>query len=219
MAQKNQERRETILSVAYALLGESAYNDVSLNDIARGAGITKSLLQHYFPQKIDIIKTMISELLEISSTYTNRLGYTNTEIFQGISDFNMLFFKGVSANFNLRCFMLCSVRDPACLDIWVETICSWLRHYYSEETFTYLQLKTALCFAMGGSMQLFLHQDELDINYRRYCRIHVGAILHLLGYKPEKIERVLTVTDNRIDQIDAESFLAFCENNIPWFTL
>ena len=219
MAPKNQERRETILATAYSLFGEASYDNVSLSDIARGAGITKSLLQHYFPQKIDIIKSMITELLNTSSSYINTLGFTDTEIFQGISDFDMLFFKGVSANYRLRRFMLCSVQDPACLDVWVDTICRWLQRYYSENTFTYRQLKTALCFSMGGSMHLFMHQDELDIDYRRYCRIHVGAILHLLGYKPELINQILDLTDTRIDKIDTTAFLSYCEANISWITL
>ena len=177
MAQRNEERREAILATAYSLFGEESYDDVPLADIAKGVGITKSLLQHYYPQKIDIIKTMIAELLETSSKYMDELGFRDDEVFQGISDFNMLFFKGVSANYRLRRFMFCSVQDAACLDVWVDTICSWLRNYYGEETFTYRQLKTALCFAMGGTMHLFLHQDELDINYRNYCRIHMEVTM------------------------------------------
>ncbi|MBR0085389.1 MAG: TetR/AcrR family transcriptional regulator [Lachnospiraceae bacterium] len=219
MAARNNERRESILAVAYSLFGEKAYEEVPLSDIARGVGITKSLLQHYFPQKIDIIKTMIIELLETSSAYIGDLGLEDKEVFQSISDLNMLFFKGVSANYKLRSFMLCSVQDASCLDVWVESICSWLRHYCSEDTFTYRQLKTALCFAMGGTMHLFLHQNELDIDYRRYCRIHMQAILHMLDYPPENIIRILKITDEHISKADADSFLSYCEKTVSWMTL
>ncbi len=219
MAQKNQERRDSILAISYQLFGDTSYQATSLSDIAKRAGISKSLLQHYFSQKIDIVKTMVTEFLNTSSAYMETLGYEDEEIFQGISDFDMLYFKAVTANYRLYRFMLCSVEDPSCLDVWVETICTWLRKYYSEDTFTYRQLKTALCFSMGGTMHLFLHQDELDINYRRYCRIHIESILRLLGYKTEKIESILALTDARIEQIDAEDLLAYCSKNIAWLVL
>ena len=219
MAIKNTKRREEILTVAYSLFGEQQYDGVSLSDIAKRAGINKSLLQHYFTQKIEIIKTMLNELLLTSSAYMGRLSFEDTELFHPISDFNMLFFKGVAGDYTLRQFVLTSVRQEECLDVWIETICSWLRRYCGEDTFSYRQLKTALCFAMGGSMHLFIHQDELDIDYRRFCRVHIRAILLFLGYEPDRIDGIIHTTDDRIAGVDATDFLSYCERNIPWLTL
>ncbi len=219
MAVRNTKRREEIMTVAYRMFGEEQYDRVSLSDIARAAGINKSLLQHYYTQKIDIVKTMLNELLDTSSAYMDTLGFRDTEMFQGISDFNMLFFKGVAGNYKLRQFLLSSVRQPECLDAWVETICSWLRRYCGENTFSYRQLKTAIVFAMGGTMHLFLHQDELDISYRQFCSVHIRAILGLLNYAPAQIEAIIAETDRRIDGIDAEGFLRYCEANVAWLSL
>lgn len=165
MALKNTKRREEILTVAYRLFGENQYDQVSLSDIARASGINKSLLQHYYTQKIEIVKTMLSELLDTSFAYMETLSFQNDELFQGISDFNMLFFKGVASDYTLRQFILSSVRQAECLDAWVDTIFNWLRRYCGEKTFSFRQLKTAIVFAMGGTMHLFIHQDELDIDY------------------------------------------------------
>lgn len=219
MAAKNTKRREEILTAAYRMFGEKQYAQVSLSDIARASGINKSLLQHYFTQKIEIVKTMLSELLETSFSYMGKLGFQDDELFQRISDFNMLFFKGVASNFTLRQFILCSVRQSECLDAWVDTICNWLRRYCGENTFSFRQLKSAMTFAMGGTMHLFVHQDELDIDYRRFCGIHIRAILGLLNYDAARIEGIIEQTDRRIDQIDAAAFLNYCEANIPWLTL
>ena len=219
MAEKNTVRRDSILETAYGLFGEKQYDHVSLADIAGGAGISKSLLQHYFSQKIDIVKTMLEELLNTSFFYMEKMKSSSEDLFQIISDFNMLFFKGVAADYKLRQFIRSSVAQQECLDVWVEIICSWLRRYCGENTFTYRQLKTAMCFSMGGSMHLFIHQDELDINYRRFCRIHMDTILRFLQYDPDKIGKILDRTDERVQQLDAEEFLRFCENNISWLSL
>ena len=219
MAEKNIKRREEILTTAYELLGERHYDKVSLADIAKGAGINKSLLQHYYGQKIDMVKAMLSEMLEVSYSYMGRLPYQDEDVFQRISDFNMLFFKGAAGNYRLRMFIRASVKHDECLDIWVETICDWLRRHCAEETFTYLELKRAICFAMGGSMHLYLHQDELDIDYRRICRRHVWTILHFLHYEEAAINEIQQTTDERIQKEDAQAYLQYCEENIPWLRL
>ena len=219
MALKNTKRREEILTVAYRLFGENQYDQVSLSDIARASGINKSLLQHYYTQKIEIVKTMLSELLDTSFAYMETLSFQNDELFQGISDFNMLFFKGVASDYTLRQFILSSVRQAECLDAWVDTICNWLRRYCGEKTFSFRQLKTAIVFAMGGTMHLFIHQDELDIDYRRFCSVHIRAILSLLNYDAARIDAISAETDRRIDEIDVGAFLKYCEANISWLTL
>ena len=219
MAEKNIKRREEILTTAYRLLGEKHYDHVSLSDIAKGAGINKSLLQHYYGQKIDIVKAMLTEMLETASSYMKQLPYEDEEIFQWISDFNMLFFKGAAANYSLRMFIRASVMHDECLDIWVDTICDWLRRHCGENTFTYLELKRAICFAMGGSMHLYLHQDELDIDYRRICRRHIWIILHFLHYEEEAIGKIIKTTDERIEGEDAQQYLQYCAENIPWLNL
>ena len=219
MAEKNTERRDSILAAAYSLFGEKSFDHVSLADIAGSVGISKSLLQHYYAQKNDIIKTMLEELLNTSFSYMKEIGGSGGDLFQNISDFNMLFFKGVAADYKLRRFIRSSVKQEECLDAWVDTICSWLHHYCGENTFTYRQLKTAMCFSMGGTMHLFTHQDELDIDYRRFCRIHMETILRFLKYDPEIIKAILECTDGRIQKLDAEKFLQFCEGHISWLSL
>ena len=219
MMEKNTARRNAILQAAYRLFGEKNYDRVSLADIAREVDISKSLLQHYFSQKIDIIKTMTAELLNISYSYMGEMGSGGEDLFQSISDFNMLFFKGVAANYELRQFIRSSVSQAECLDAWVETICSWIRRYCGEDTFTYRQLKTAMCFSMGGTMRLFIHQDELDIDYRRFCRVHMETILRFLQYDPQTANEILDRTDMRINQLDADQFLRFCADHISWLII
>jgi AcrR family transcriptional regulator len=56
------ERRQQILACAVRLFGERPYADVSTTDIAREAGVTRGLINHYFSTKkdlyLEVVRTM-----------------------------------------------------------------------------------------------------------------------------------------------------------------
>jgi AcrR family transcriptional regulator len=55
------ERRRQLLDAGATLFAEHAYEEISMRDIARAAGVSKPLLYHYFPSKIDLFKAAIAE--------------------------------------------------------------------------------------------------------------------------------------------------------------
>jgi AcrR family transcriptional regulator len=50
---ENDERRRRLLELGARLFTENAYDEISMSQIARAAGISKALLYHYFPSKQD----------------------------------------------------------------------------------------------------------------------------------------------------------------------
>jgi len=48
-------RREQLLAAGARLLATRPYDEVSIEEIARGAGVSKGLLYHYFPTKKDFV--------------------------------------------------------------------------------------------------------------------------------------------------------------------
>ena len=50
---ENDERRRRLLELGARLFTENAYDEISMSQIARAAGISKALLYHYFPSKRD----------------------------------------------------------------------------------------------------------------------------------------------------------------------
>ncbi len=64
-------RREQLLSAGAQLLAERPYTEVSIEDIANAAGVSKGLLYHYFPTKKDFIMAAIElgegELAELTA--------------------------------------------------------------------------------------------------------------------------------------------------------
>jgi AcrR family transcriptional regulator len=64
----NDQRRAQLLGLAKAAFSNRAYDDVSIDDIAREAKISKGLLYHYFPTKRDLyvagLREIASELVQ-----------------------------------------------------------------------------------------------------------------------------------------------------------
>lgn len=56
-----EDRRAQLLELGLRLFAERAYDDVSIDDIAAAAGISKGLLYHYFPTKRDYYAATVRE--------------------------------------------------------------------------------------------------------------------------------------------------------------
>lgn len=58
----NDQRRAQLLGLARTAFSDRAYDDVSIDDLAREAKISKGLLYHYFPTKRDLYVAGLSEI-------------------------------------------------------------------------------------------------------------------------------------------------------------
>jgi AcrR family transcriptional regulator len=55
------ERRSQIVAAGTTLFTKHAYEEISMRQIAETAGVSKPLLYHYFPSKIDLFKAAVAE--------------------------------------------------------------------------------------------------------------------------------------------------------------
>src|SRR3954463_8158305 len=60
----NDERRAQLLALARKAFSDRAYDDVSIDDLAREAKISKGLLYHYFPTKRDLYVAGLSQIAD-----------------------------------------------------------------------------------------------------------------------------------------------------------
>lgn len=60
----NDERRAQLLALARAAFSDRSYDEVSIDDLAREAKISKGLLYHYFPTKRDLYVAGLREIAE-----------------------------------------------------------------------------------------------------------------------------------------------------------
>jgi AcrR family transcriptional regulator len=55
------ERRRQIIDAGAGLFVEHSYEEISMRQIAAAAGVSKPLLYHYFPSKIDLFKAAVAD--------------------------------------------------------------------------------------------------------------------------------------------------------------
>ncbi|MET0840026.1 MAG: helix-turn-helix domain-containing protein, partial [Marmoricola sp.] len=55
-------RREQILDAANELFAERGYDDVTIDDIAKGAGVARGLVHHYFGGRKDVYVALLERL-------------------------------------------------------------------------------------------------------------------------------------------------------------
>jgi AcrR family transcriptional regulator len=60
----NDERRAQLLELARRAFSDRSYDDVSIDDLARAAKISKGLLYHYFPTKRDLYVAVLREIAD-----------------------------------------------------------------------------------------------------------------------------------------------------------
>jgi AcrR family transcriptional regulator len=72
-----EQRRAQLLTLGQELFSSNTYDDLSIDDIARAAGISKGLLYHYFPSKrdyyVETIRAAAGELLQQTDTAVDAL--------------------------------------------------------------------------------------------------------------------------------------------------
>lgn len=62
---EHDERREQILHVARALVAERPSHSISMTEIAREAGVTRGLLNHYFGTKRDLELELLRQIVHV----------------------------------------------------------------------------------------------------------------------------------------------------------
>jgi AcrR family transcriptional regulator len=73
----NDERRAQLLQLARKAFSDRSYDDVSIDDLAREAKISKGMLYHYFPTKRDLY---VAGLREIADELVQRVTIERAEL-------------------------------------------------------------------------------------------------------------------------------------------
>lgn len=114
--QKNEQRRKYILNIAEDLFFMKGYDDVSMNDIAREAGLNKSVIYRYFKNKeslyfaivlrgTKIFNKMFKEKVKLKETGIEKLeeaGRAYFEFYKNYPDYHDAYLYSKSKRFELK---------------------------------------------------------------------------------------------------------------------
>lgn len=218
--QKNIAKRSEILSCTYQLVSEAGYNKVFLRDIAENANINKSLLQHYFPRKSDIINNILYDMLNLSFRYIEQMVPLGESVHLRLSTYTGLFWGTAIKHDNLNRFVVNIISERELLEIWIDIVYKWL-HSLKDSSIDIISddnLKTALAFSIAGGMELYLHHDEMNIEVSLICEYITTAFMKILSISDEEIQKTLKDTKSILKQLDMEHFYNYCSEQIEWFT-
>lgn len=98
-------KKKAIFQAAAAVFGQKGFDNASIDEIAKTAGVAKGTIFYYFENKEDLFSALIEEGINILSDEINRIIKLNTSIkekLEEIIDFHFTFFK----KHNSLCLMI-----------------------------------------------------------------------------------------------------------------
>lgn len=191
--QKNLIRRHEILRNTFMLLKKRGMENVSLQMIADKSGISKSLLQSYYPHKNLLITAIVTNFMtailkSLNSTEFKDLNeYSKMKIFiylileQGIQD------KGVER------VVKSILSDNESLDRWSQILDDWLKNEgVKHDLGNDRQVQIGLNFIVTGGGSLYIKRNELNLDADQISDIMVKTFMStFLAMDESKINQVL----------------------------
>src|SRR5262249_32887979 len=83
------ERRAQLLALGLAMFSERSYDEVSIDDLARAAGVSKGLFYHYFPTKRDLYIGALGQAARglLEATTADRRGTPDERLHRGLETY------------------------------------------------------------------------------------------------------------------------------------
>ncbi len=168
---RNTEERTRIEKLAFRILTDKGVSSTSFADIADRAGVTRSLVQHYFPKKDIFIEDFINLALNEVSDIVENCEYINQEnpverlYAVGYVEFFFLIYNHQMENLKHD---ILQNRDNTTMII--NDVIRWTLDYLADESNEFKdKIADAIRFAMGGACEYIYacleDGTEIDVEY------------------------------------------------------
>lgn len=207
--QKNMKRRRTILRNTFELLRDDSMPKVSLQKIADRSGISKSLLQSYYPHKNKLILEIVSTYM---STVLGALSYDEIEFkneFVRLEVFTYIILQlGVIDEATAR-VLESGVKDQSSLTKWLERLNKWIdQRQVASKLGGEEAVKLGLTFVVPGTSLLFLKRQTLNLDVEQISKMMVQSYMATFAKKSQaEIEQVLIEAHQIISGFDMSNIL------------
>lgn len=199
--QKNMQRRRTILKNTFLLLREDGMDNVSLQMIADKSGISKSLLQSYYPHKNKLIIEIVSNFM---TTILNALSKDNLESTNEYARMKVFIYlileMGIMDNGTSR-VLESILKDNESLEKWSQLLDDWLKNEgVKDQLGSNRQVQTGLSFIISGGGSLYLKRYDLGLGAEQISDIMVKTFMStFLDSSSDQVQKVLAEGHNIIE--------------------
>lgn len=207
---KNMTRRRIILGNTFRLIRENGMDNVSLQMIAEKSGISKSLLQSYYPHKAkltaDIVHNLFNTLSSEVNTYypveKGKAPYAQTKAFiytianLGMHDdgLDRIISEVFSSNESL--------------DTWGDMLYNWLEkyHLFDESVGNTDEIESGIAFVTTGIGRLYRDRKKHHLTAEKLSDYAVGTLMYsFLHCSSEEIDKALKEGHTIIKSADMEN--------------
>lgn len=207
--QKNMKRRRTILRNTFDLLRDDSMPRVSLQKIADRSGISKSLLQSYYPHKSKLIIEIVSTYM---STVLGALSYDEIEFkneFVRMEVFTYIILQlGVIDKATAR-VLESGIKDQSSITKWLDRLNIWIdQRQVAAKLGGEKAVKLGLTFVVPGTGLLFLKRDKLNLDAEQISGMMVKSYMATFADASQsEIREVLSEAHNIISGFDMSNIL------------
>lgn len=206
---KNMKRRRVILGNTFRLIRENGMANVSLQMIAEKSGISKSLLQSYYPHKSELISDIVRNLfttlgeqvdsydqIKHFSPYAHMKAFIYTIGFLGMHD------EGLDR------IIAQAFTNNETLDNWGEMLFSWVHesHLFDNVKATKVELQSGIAFVTIGSGRLYHDRKKYDLTAEDLSNYATSSLMFSFCHcTPKEVAQALEDGHKIIESADMES--------------
>ncbi|KRL62785.1 transcriptional regulator [Lactobacillus psittaci DSM 15354] len=204
------KRRRIILDNTFKLIRQNGMDNVSLQMIAEESGISKSLLQSYYPHKRKLTTDIMHNLFSIlwDEIYKNVVD-DEVNLFVQIKTFCYVIGSLGLMDEGLEKVIYQAFSDNTSLDTWSGMLNSWieernLMEKFSNEEIT--KLKSGISFIAAGGGRLYIRRQTHRLNPEKIADYMTSTLMGVfLDYSQKDIQKVIKEGHQTIMKADITS--------------
>lgn len=156
--ENGQNKRNLILSRAFALIMEKGYAKTSYTDIAKACGLTRPLVQYYFPKKEMFMREFIERLLELCGSYLHQRKLNTGSCFTDFYLTGFMYFTFLLENEELIPLAKDLIATRSATESISSVMTQWVASQDELRSYEYRAVETAVITTMGGVYDLIFHR-------------------------------------------------------------
>lgn len=197
--QKNLARRHEILRNTFMLLKKRGMENVSLQMIADKSGISKSLLQSYYPHKNLLITEIVTNFMTAVLKSLNATDFKNLNTYSKMKIFIYLILEQGIQDEGVERVVKSILSDGDSLDRWSQILDDWLKHDLGNDR----QVQIGLNFIVTAGGDLYVKRTEFDLDADQISDIMVKTFMStFLSIDESKISQTLAEAKSALQKYE-----------------